>query len=422
MATTIKLKNSVTSAAAPATLVQGEAAVNVTDKKVWVGNAASSPVQILGAGATIAGTTAAFSGVATFSAGTVSAPAITTTGDTNTGIFFPAADTIAFTEGGAESMRITSAGNLGIGTTSAAQKLQIGSSSADDYIQIGATGSGYVFGRENATGEFLFNATQASPYNIFKWQQGGTERMRIDADGDLGVGTNNPQYRIDVQSSSGEQIARFRATTTTTQSYITISNAGTMYVGLDNSTGSAITNSAYAPFVYSSTDAPMSFFTNAARTVTFQQNGAVTLKGATQTSSGTGITFPATQSASSDANTLDDYEEGTWSPVLTSAGGTLTAVTNGTGYYTKVGNVVTVTCRPVITVNGTGSSALRIAGLPFAANPAVHLSGAGREDAALGDTFGISANSSTSLYIQNYNHTYPGGNGYAFAICLTYLT
>ena len=55
-------------------------------------------------------TTLSTSGAATFSAGTASAPAITTTGDTNTGIFFPAADTIAFTEGGVEAMRITSTG------------------------------------------------------------------------------------------------------------------------------------------------------------------------------------------------------------------------------------------------------------------------------------------------------------------------
>jgi hypothetical protein len=65
-------------------------------------------------------------GVATFSAGTVSAPAITTTGDTNTGIFFPAADTIAFAEGGSEAMRITDAGNVGIGTSSPTYKVDLG--------------------------------------------------------------------------------------------------------------------------------------------------------------------------------------------------------------------------------------------------------------------------------------------------------
>jgi hypothetical protein len=195
--------------------------------------------------------------------------------------------------------------------------------------------------------------------------EGGAEVMRIDADGDLGVGTNNPQYRIDVQSSSGEQIARFRATTGTTQSYLTLQNNGTMYVGLDNSTGSAITNSAYAPFIYSSTDAPMSFFTNATRNVTFQQNGAVTLKGATQTSSGTGITFPATQSASSDANTLDDYEEGTWTPTVfgsTTAGTTTYTVQKG--FYTKIGRVITITFKVAYSA-ATGTGSFYMGGIPF---------------------------------------------------------
>jgi hypothetical protein len=63
-------------------------------------------------------TTLAASSTATFAAGAVGTPAITTTGDTNTGIFFPAADTIAFAEGGAEAMRIDSSGNLLLGTTS----------------------------------------------------------------------------------------------------------------------------------------------------------------------------------------------------------------------------------------------------------------------------------------------------------------
>jgi hypothetical protein len=51
-------------------------------------------------------------------AGTAALPVITTTGDLNTGIFFPAADTIAFSEGGAEAMRIDSSGNLLVNTTS----------------------------------------------------------------------------------------------------------------------------------------------------------------------------------------------------------------------------------------------------------------------------------------------------------------
>jgi len=53
-----------------------------------------------------------------FVAGTAALPAITTTGDTNTGIYFPAADTIAFTEGGTEVMRIDSSGNVLVGKTS----------------------------------------------------------------------------------------------------------------------------------------------------------------------------------------------------------------------------------------------------------------------------------------------------------------
>jgi hypothetical protein len=82
-------------------------------------------------------------------------------------------------------------------------------------------------------------------------------------------------------------------------------------------------------------------------------------------SSGVGITFPATQSASSDANTLDDYEEGTWTPT---AGSSLTVsgTFSSTGRYTKVGRLVTVSG----TISATTSLTLTanqqvIAGLPF---------------------------------------------------------
>jgi hypothetical protein len=66
-------------------------------------------------------------GAASFAAGTAAAPSIARAGDLNTGIFFPAADTIAFAEGGAEAMRIDSGGNLLVGLTSATgvAKLQV---------------------------------------------------------------------------------------------------------------------------------------------------------------------------------------------------------------------------------------------------------------------------------------------------------
>jgi hypothetical protein len=64
-------------------------------------------------------------GIASHAAGTAAAPTITATGDTNTGIFFPAADTIAFAEGGAEAMRIDSSGRVGIGNTDPQSKLNV---------------------------------------------------------------------------------------------------------------------------------------------------------------------------------------------------------------------------------------------------------------------------------------------------------
>jgi len=81
---------------------------------------------------------------------------------------------------------------------------------------------------------------------------------------------------------------------------------------------------------------------------------------ATPSSSGSGITFPATQSASSDANTLDDYEEGTWTPTL---GGTATYSVQS-GRYTKIGGLVHVSINLVVNSIGSGSTNT-VYGLPF---------------------------------------------------------
>ena len=83
---------------------------------------------------------------------------------------------------------------------------------------------------------------------------------------------------------------------------------------------------------------------------------------ATPSTSGAGITFPATQSASTDANTLDDYEEGTWTPTVTVNTGTGTTY-SVLGTYTKIGNVVTFSCR-VGSTNGS-MIGITVASLPF---------------------------------------------------------
>lgn len=89
--------------------------------------------------------------------------------------------------------------------------------------------------------------------------------------------------------------------------------------------------------------------------------------GATPANTGAGITFPVTQSASSNAKTLDDYEEGTWTPLLQAASSNPTvSYTTQIGAYTKVGRVVQITGRIQINSITGGSGAIRISGLPFA--------------------------------------------------------
>ena len=98
---------------------------------------------------------------------------------------------------------------------------------------------------------------------------------------------------------------------------------------------------------------------NGARQITMKEGQSLALDSAIP-QTGTGITFPATQSASSDANTLDDYEEGTWTPTV---GGTAT-YNEQTGTYVKIGKTVNVVGVLRIDVLGTGSAGI-VSGLPF---------------------------------------------------------
>jgi hypothetical protein len=85
--------------------------------------------------------------------------------------------------------------------------------------------------------------------------------------------------------------------------------------------------------------------------------------GATPSASGAGITFPATSSASSNPNTLDDYEEGTWTPSDGSGAGL--TFSNTSASYLKIGKLVIAQCYTTYPVTANTNQAI-VAGLPFA--------------------------------------------------------
>jgi hypothetical protein len=202
--------------------------------------------------ATIARTDAAqtFTGTQTFSsalvlpAGTVSAPSFAPTGDTNTGVFFPAADTIAFATNGVERAKVgnsetvfndggasvdfrvegdtepnllfvdASADRVGIGTNAPASTLNIVSSNvpvvrlnnptAGASDQLGA----YQFGGGDdinviQIAGFYDGSTTSGALTFSTEPTGGnlTERMRIDSSGNVGIGTSSPSQKLQVNGN-----------------------------------------------------------------------------------------------------------------------------------------------------------------------------------------------------------------------------
>lgn len=84
------------------------------------------------------------------------------------------------------------------------------------------------------------------------------------------------------------------------------------------------------------------------------------------------IAFPATQVASADANTLDDYEEGSFTPGLTFGGGsTGIAYTTNVGTYTKVGNIVHFRLQVLLSSKGSSTGSVRVTGMPFTSSSAI---------------------------------------------------
>jgi hypothetical protein len=182
--------------------------------------------------------------------------------------------------------------------------------------------------------------------------------------GNVGIGVSSPIGKLDVGNVAGAvSTGDFIVTTASTSASVTVGRISS--TGSDNTTFN-VRNRVGTSLFYVSADG--------VKTATTISVGA-----ATPSLSGAGITFPATQSASSDANTLDDYEEGTWTPTITAESGsfTTTSYTSANCTYVKIGKQVVCNIRWQIDSFGTGSVSCKISGLPFAIGSSQRGSSAG---------------------------------------------
>jgi len=189
--------------------------------------------------------------------GTAAAPAISPTGDTNTGIFFPAADTIAFSEGGTEAMRIDLSGNVGIGTTAPGAKLDISAGVAGgshvgpslrltngysdfgagdwvpntdyagsvDYYTVDASGTGpNVVSFIRPYVQTVAGAGWSLAFGVSSSNEAATERMRIASSGNVGIGEANPATKLHIESTG--EIIRSETTSAMGNNYLTFYKSG----------------------------------------------------------------------------------------------------------------------------------------------------------------------------------------------------
>ena len=202
------------------------------------------------------------------------------TGGNTAGIFYPAANTIAFTTSGAEAMRIDSSGNIGIGTSSPSNKLTITSTSAPAIFTNTTLGGVYqavISLRSTAatTGAALqfYDGTNDGYITWYNqnlvFAAGGNERMRIDSSGNVGIGTSSPTSYVN--SGSGFAVV---GTNSQTQAFLGSSASG---VTVTAYTGAVyFQSSSSADFLIgSSTANPVIFRTSATERMRIDSSGNV---------------------------------------------------------------------------------------------------------------------------------------------------
>jgi hypothetical protein len=182
--------------------------------------------------------------------------------------------------------------------------------------------------------------------------------------GKVGIGTSTPTALMHTYSSGSNATNYIESASTTGFSILHLKNSGTSGRGFEIGLGGSSATSPYAGqlYFYDLTASSLRMFLTTSGNLQLQNNLGV--GGTTPSTSGSGITFPATQSASSNANTLDEYEEGTFSPVITGNSGAGT-YTGQLGIYVKVGKLVVVNFQMALSTKNTLSGDITLSNLPF---------------------------------------------------------
>ena len=186
-------------------------------------------------------------------------------------------------------------------------------------------------------------------------QSAGTTAVTVDTSQNVGIGVA-PTYKFDVNGSiRTNNVMYVLGGDGSVQR-----SGGNTWIIVSSNTGYG-SNGVHLKLDSSTTAGFFGFYSQGTSILEAAGAGNTVVLQGGSTSAGTGIAFPATQNASANANTLDDYEEGTWTPSL----GGNTTYTQQAGTYKKVGALVYVSGVLQINVLGTGSAS-QMSGFPFA--------------------------------------------------------
>jgi hypothetical protein len=205
------------------------------------------------------GTTIA--GLGIFGLGSAAAPSITFSGDTNTGLYSPGADTLAFVEGGVEAMRIDSSGRVGIGTSSPGYLFTVSggatSLASNQYLRFGA---GLFASSDGSVDNYLFTGSGGL---TVRNNTDVSSLLKITNAGLVGIGTSAPGVKLEAVDS----IAGGSGGTIATLHNFSDTGGDTRYAGLNFRIGSDNGTSAIRAFrTLTATDyrTDLSFWTNPA--------------------------------------------------------------------------------------------------------------------------------------------------------------